>query len=120
MPGSRAFAQDVVVINPGEPVPDADNTTTLPGPPTEEPGRGDLWQRQTAEIDADGTVLADWDGVFEPDLPVTAESQVRDVASGVLYRVHGRPEPQRSLLTGELVQIFARLKYISDQQGDPS
>ena len=117
---SHAFAQAVKLINPGPSRRDADDTTDLPGEPQTTDGRADLWQLETAEVDADGTVLADWAGVFDPGSVVTSATEVRDVASDALFRVHGRPEEQRSLLTNEVAHIYARLKFISDQQGAPS
>lgn len=114
------FAQAVQLLNPGTARRDADDTTDVPGAPVPTDSVADLWQAETAEVDADGTVLSDWRGVFPPAAPVTSATQVKDVATGALYQVHGQPEPRTSLLSGQADHIEARLKFISDQQGDPS
>lgn len=120
MISGRGFAQPGTLINPGEPVRDADDTTDLPGPPVETAAAADVWQMETAEVDDNGTVLADWTGVFPPGTPVTAASLWRETATGRLFRVHGQPEARASLLTGLADHIETRLKFISDQQGAPS
>lgn len=122
-PGTgRQFAQPVVFINPGEPVRDSDDTAWLPGPPAETPGRADIWPLNVQQQvqDAGGVIVADYGAMFPVGAPVTSQTRVRDVATGVLYRVYGRPEPRSSLLTGQPDHIGARLKFISDDQGAPS
>lgn len=119
---SRAFAQAVTLINPGPPVRDKDNTSWLPGTPQGTASRADLWQLNTEQqvLDADGGVVADWEGIFPPGEPVTSQTEVHDNTSGLGFRVAGQPEARRSLLTGQPDHIGARLKFISDQQGAPS
>jgi hypothetical protein len=116
----HAFAQPGKLTNPGEPVRDADNTTDLPGQPAEVDAAADIWQLETAEVDANSTVLADWAGIFPPETPITAASSWRETATDRLFRVHGQPESRSSLLTGLPDHVEARLKFISDQQGAPS
>ena len=119
---SHAFAQKVELLNPGPRVRDADDTTWLPGRDVPSESRADLWQLNTQQLvlDTDGTVLADWEGIFPPGEPVTSATTVRNVDSGVRFRVHGQPELRRSLLTSQPDHIGARLKFISDQQGASS
>ena len=120
MLSGRGFAQAGTLLNPGPTRRDADDTTDVPGAPAEVPAAADVWQLETAEVDAQGTVLADYAGVFPPGTPITAASQWREVSPPRLFRVHGQPEPRSSLLSGLPDHIEARLKFISDQQGAPS
>lgn len=115
---SRAFAQAVKLFNPGAPRRDADDTTWLPGQPAETDSMADLWQLSTEQqvLAVDGTVVADWAGIFPPGSAVAAQTTVHVVSTGALFRVHGQPELLASLLTGEPDHIEARLKFISDQQ----
>lgn len=114
---SRRFTQPGRLINPGASTRDADDTTDLPGTPTEADAAADIWQLETAEVDGNGTVLADWAGLFPPGTPITAASTWRESATSRLFQVHGQPEARSSLLSGLPDHIEARLKFISDQQG---
>lgn len=117
MIGGRAFAQPGTLINPGPSRRDADDTTDLPGAPQESAVPADVWLRDTAEVDANGTVLADYTGLFPPGTPITSASTWRETSTDRLFQVHGQPEARSSLLSGLPDHIEARLKFISDQQG---
>ena len=118
---SRAFAQPVQLTNAGGTVRDVDNTTDLPAAPATVEGRADIWPLNTQQVVLDGgVVVADYGAIFPPGSPVRTGTEVRDVAAGALYRVHGRPDVRPSLRTGLPDHIGARLKFISDQQGASS
>lgn len=93
------FVQPVQIVNPGEPAAvDA---------------RADLWQAAAGDLEnfaADGTLLADWVGVFPPDTLLKPLAEVFDVENDRLFWVAGLPERRRSMLTGLADHVEAKLK----------
>lgn len=117
---TRGFAQQLTLTRPGPSTErDADDTVDLPGEPVVAQVRGDVWalgvEQQVLEGDV---VVADYACVVPPGTVIDSSTVVVDDA-GATFTVYGRPEPRRSLRTGRPDHIEARLKFISDTQGDP-
>lgn len=101
MIGSRAFSLDLLLTNPGDPAPHAI--------------RGDLFRRgrnTDPGMDNEGTLVTDWVLLVPPTEAIQPLAEVQSVDTGVLYWVHGVPDPHRSLLRGTLDHIEARLKTV--------
>jgi hypothetical protein len=101
MIGSRAFSDTLYVANPGE--------------TAAREIKGDLFRKgrnTDPGVDEDGTLIVDWVMLVPPTEAINPYAEVTDPASGALFWVHGIPDPQKSLLRGEIDHYECRLKTV--------
>lgn len=100
--GSRAFAQTLLLANPGWSTPQSIV--------------GDLFKRgrnTDPGLDEDGTLITDWvllTPIEGPVIQPTAE--IVHPGTGVIYWVHGVPDEVISLLNNEVDHLESRLKTV--------